>query len=159
MLGPERVRYVAPQGRSRSQRLLDPAALARSRSCSYHDEKLSELMMSLREVAPDIRKQCRLLCHDDGRSKKLNNAAQIDRPMLKRPFKVAATAKLSTFLPRDVERIKDTFSEDRIMSSCVTPLVRKESSHVVLLHGFDREAARMGVKQALRSIDAFPRAE
>jgi len=57
----------------------------------------------------DIRKQCRLLCHDDGRSKKLNNAAQIDRPMLKRPFKVAATAKLSTFLPRDVERIKDTF--------------------------------------------------
>ncbi|CAN6872749.1 unnamed protein product [Brassica oleracea] len=68
--------------------------------------------------------------------------------MLKRPFKVAATAKLPTFLPRDVERIKDTFalnreasrksecffflhvsfSEDRIMSSCVTPLVRKVKS-------------------------------
>ncbi|KAF3587928.1 hypothetical protein F2Q69_00026617 [Brassica cretica] len=80
-------------------------------------------------------------------------ATRIDRPMLKRPFKVVAV-KFSTFLPRDVERIKDTFalklaarierlpvqvsfSEDRIMSSCVTPLMRKETSPVVLLHGFD----------------------
>ncbi|KAG5392023.1 hypothetical protein IGI04_021986 [Brassica rapa subsp. trilocularis] len=80
-------------------------------------------------------------------------AARIDRPMLKRPFKVVAE-KFPTFLPRDVERIKDTFalklaarierlpvqvsfSEDRIMSSCVTPLMRKETSPVVLLHGFD----------------------
>uniref|UniRef100_A0A0D3E9M4 Uncharacterized protein n=1 Tax=Brassica oleracea var. oleracea TaxID=109376 RepID=A0A0D3E9M4_BRAOL len=52
MLGPERVRYVPAQGRSRSQRLLDPAALVRSRSCSYRDEMSSGLMMSLREVAP-----------------------------------------------------------------------------------------------------------
>ncbi|KAL0647739.1 hypothetical protein Bca4012_046030 [Brassica carinata] len=58
--------------------------------------------------------------------------------MLKRPFKVAATAKLPTFLPRDVERIKDTFALNREAS---------------------RKTARMGVKQALRSIDAFPRAE
>ncbi|KAF3567475.1 hypothetical protein DY000_02014457 [Brassica cretica] len=38
--------------RSRSQRLLDPAALVRSRSCSYRDEMPSRLMMSLREVTP-----------------------------------------------------------------------------------------------------------
>ncbi|WZZ57402.1 hypothetical protein YC2023_057509 [Brassica napus] len=78
-------------------------------------------------------------------------AARIDRPMLKRPFKVVAV-KFPKFLPRDVERIRDTFalklaarierlpvsfSEDRIMSSCVTPLMRKETSPVVLLHGFD----------------------
>ncbi|KAF3557229.1 hypothetical protein F2Q69_00013516 [Brassica cretica] len=52
MLGPERVRYVPPQGRSRSQRLLDPASLARSRSCSYRNEMPSGLMMFLREVTP-----------------------------------------------------------------------------------------------------------
>ncbi|KAF3492577.1 hypothetical protein DY000_02053605 [Brassica cretica] len=45
-VGSERVRDVAPQGRSRSQRLLDPAALACSRSCSYRDEMSSGLMMS-----------------------------------------------------------------------------------------------------------------
>ncbi|KAF2614839.1 hypothetical protein F2Q70_00009382 [Brassica cretica] len=73
------------------------------------------------------RKQRRLLCHDDGRSKKLNNAAQIDRPMLKRPFKVAATAKLSTFMTRDVERIKDTFDLNREAS-------HKSTSSTVLLN-------------------------
>ncbi|KAF2571049.1 hypothetical protein F2Q70_00006013 [Brassica cretica] len=52
-----------------------------------------------------------------------------------------------------------SFSEDRIMSSCVTPLVRKESSPVFFKYWYLRESARMGVKQALRSIDAFPIAE
>uniref|UniRef100_A0A1J3DYZ7 Putative hydrolase YugF n=1 Tax=Noccaea caerulescens TaxID=107243 RepID=A0A1J3DYZ7_NOCCA len=73
---------------------------------------------------------------------------------LKRWLKVTAE-KFPTFLPRDVERIKDTFAlklatrierlpvqvsftEDRIMSSCVTPLMRNGTSlPVVLLHGFD----------------------
>lgn len=36
-------------------------------------------------------------------------AARIDRPMLKRPFKVVAV-KFPKFLPRDVERIRDTFA-------------------------------------------------
>ncbi|EFH66282.1 F16A14.4 [Arabidopsis lyrata subsp. lyrata] len=73
---------------------------------------------------------------------------------MKRPFKVTAE-KFPTFLPSDVERIKDTFAlklaarierlpvsvsfrEDSIMSSCVTPLIRNETTPVVLLHGFDR---------------------
>ncbi|CAA7039325.1 unnamed protein product [Microthlaspi erraticum] len=82
------------------------------------------------------------------------------RPILKVECKmrrsVMVTAeKFPAFLPRDVERIKDTFAlklaarierlpvqvsftEDRIMSSCVTPLMgNKTSLPVVLLHGFD----------------------
>ncbi|KAJ0256943.1 Alpha/beta-Hydrolases superfamily protein [Hirschfeldia incana] len=50
-------------------------------------------------------------------------AARIDRPML---------ASRIERLPVQV-----SFSEDRIMSSCVTPMVRKETCPVVLLHGFD----------------------
>lgn len=64
-----------------------------------------------------LRKKRRLLCHDDGakKSSTMLSAARIDRPVLqvickaKSPLKVAAE-KLPTFLPRDVERIKDTFA-------------------------------------------------
>lgn len=31
-----------------------------------------------------------------------------------------------------------SFGENSVMSSCVKPLVRSETSPVVLLHGFDR---------------------
>ncbi|CAH8391591.1 unnamed protein product [Eruca vesicaria subsp. sativa] len=80
-------------------------------------------------------------------------AARIDRPVFQVGYKVRRTFKVTaekfpTFLPREVERIKDTFAlklasrierlpvkvsfaEDRIMSSCVTPLLRKETSPVV----------------------------
>ncbi|KAG7596946.1 Alpha/beta hydrolase fold-1 [Arabidopsis suecica] len=86
-------------------------------------------------------------------------ATAVSRPILKvectikRTFKVTAE-KFPTFLPTDVEKIKDTFAlklaarierlpvsvsfrEDSIMSSCVTPLMRNETTPVVLLHGFD----------------------
>ena len=63
-----------------------------------------------------LRKQRRLLCHDDGArrsstmlSSATATAARIDRPMLKRQFKVVAE-KFPTFLPGDVERIKDKFA-------------------------------------------------
>ncbi|CAN8312170.1 unnamed protein product [Cochlearia groenlandica] len=72
---------------------------------------------------------------------------------MKRSLTVTAK-KFPVFLPSDVEKIKDTFArklaarierlpvqvsfmEDRLMSSCVTPLMRKETSPVLLLHGFD----------------------
>ncbi|PRQ40660.1 putative 2-hydroxy-6-oxonona-2,4-dienedioate hydrolase [Rosa chinensis] len=57
-----------------------------------------------------------------------------------------------SFLPKEVENIKDpfarklatrierlpvSFGENCVMSSCVKPLVRSEKSPVVLLHGFD----------------------
>ncbi|XP_010495613.1 PREDICTED: uncharacterized protein LOC104772728 [Camelina sativa] len=86
----------------------------------------------------------------------LSTMTAVSRPVfkLKRPFKVTAE-KFPTFLPSDVERIKDkfalklatrierlpvsvSFTEKSIMSSCVTPLTRIETtSPVVLLHGFD----------------------
>ncbi|KAB1206736.1 putative hydrolase YugF [Morella rubra] len=63
-------------------------------------------------------------------------------------------AGFPSFLPKEVENIKDrfarklatrierlpvsvSFSENPIMSSCVRPLIRSKTSPVVLLHGFD----------------------
>ncbi|KAA8532904.1 hypothetical protein F0562_032979 [Nyssa sinensis] len=68
-------------------------------------------------------------------------------------FRVSADA-FPSFLPKEVERIKDpfarklatrierlpvqvSFSESFIMSSCVKPLPQAKTSPVVLLHGFD----------------------
>ncbi|KAF5752055.1 epoxide hydrolase 3 [Tripterygium wilfordii] len=67
------------------------------------------------------------------------------------PFNVVAD-RFPTFLPKQVEEIKDqfarklaarierlpvSFSESCIMSSCVKPLTTSKASPVVLLHGFD----------------------
>ncbi|GAU47542.1 hypothetical protein TSUD_94470 [Trifolium subterraneum] len=71
-------------------------------------------------------------------------------------FKVVAEADslFPSFLPKDVNRIKDpfartlasriqrlpvsvSFSENPIMSSCVKPLMQNKANPVVLLHGFD----------------------
>ncbi|KAI4314081.1 hypothetical protein L6164_027021 [Bauhinia variegata] len=70
-----------------------------------------------------------------------------------RPFRAAADG-FPSFLPKQVEKIKDPFarnlamriqrlpvsvkfSEDPIMSSCVKPLKQNKENPVVLLHGFD----------------------
>ncbi|KAJ1389845.1 Serine aminopeptidase, S33 [Sesbania bispinosa] len=70
-----------------------------------------------------------------------------------RSFRVVADG-FPSFLPREVERIKDPlarklamriqrlpvpvrFSENPIMSSCVMPLVQSKEPPIVLLHGFD----------------------
>ncbi|XP_010258065.1 PREDICTED: uncharacterized protein LOC104597956 isoform X2 [Nelumbo nucifera] len=70
-----------------------------------------------------------------------------------RRFRVLADG-FPSFLPRQVEKIKDpfarklakrierlpvqvSFSESSIMSSCVRPLLQSETNPVVLLHGFD----------------------
>ncbi|XWS64186.1 hypothetical protein CRYUN_Cryun06bG0164800 [Craigia yunnanensis] len=66
----------------------------------------------------------------------------------------AADNKFPSFLPKEMEQIKDpfarklatrierlpinvNFSENSIMSSCVKPLVQSKQNPVVLLHGFD----------------------
>ncbi|XP_050117262.1 uncharacterized protein LOC126594997 [Malus sylvestris] len=72
---------------------------------------------------------------------------------IKRRFRVpSAAAGFPSFLPKEVEKIKDpfarklaarierlpvSFGENSVMSSCVKPLVQSETSPVVLLHGFD----------------------
>ncbi|KAF8399588.1 hypothetical protein HHK36_015456 [Tetracentron sinense] len=70
-----------------------------------------------------------------------------------RGFRVSADG-FPSFLPKEIERIKDPFarklaqrierlpvqigfSESCIMSSCVKPLIKSETNPVVLLHGFD----------------------
>ncbi|PON64669.1 Alpha/beta hydrolase fold [Trema orientale] len=70
---------------------------------------------------------------------------------LTRGFGVRSEA-FPSFLPKEVEKIRDPFArklatrierlpvrfkEDCIMSSCVKPLVQSNTSPVVLLHGFD----------------------
>ncbi|XP_022776755.1 uncharacterized protein LOC111318263 [Durio zibethinus] len=67
---------------------------------------------------------------------------------------LAADDKFPSFLPKQMEQIKDpfarklanrierlpvnvSFSENSIMSSCVKPLVQSKQNPVVLLHGFD----------------------
>ncbi|XP_021299750.1 uncharacterized protein LOC110428282 isoform X2 [Herrania umbratica] len=69
-------------------------------------------------------------------------------------FAILAADEFPPFLPKQVEQIKDpfarklatrierlpvkvSFSESRIMSSCVKPLVQSKQSPLVLLHGFD----------------------
>ncbi|KAF3950945.1 hypothetical protein CMV_023358 [Castanea mollissima] len=83
--------------------------------------------------------------------------ATITMPMTKkRSGGTVCFAELSfpSFLPKQVENIKDTFarklatridrlpvpvsfSDNSIMSSCVRPLIQSKTSPVVLLHGFD----------------------
>ncbi|XP_050277418.1 uncharacterized protein LOC126718992 isoform X2 [Quercus robur] len=85
-------------------------------------------------------------------------AATITMAMAKKRSSGAVCyAELSfpSFLPKQVENIKDTFarklatridrlpvpvsfSDNSIMSSCVRPLIQSKTSPVVLLHGFDR---------------------
>ncbi|KAL0003713.1 hypothetical protein SO802_011274, partial [Lithocarpus litseifolius] len=83
--------------------------------------------------------------------------ATIIMPMKKRSGGTVCFAELSfpSFLPKQVENIKDTFArklatridrlrvpvsflDNSIMSSCVRPLIQSKTSPVVLLHGFDR---------------------
>ncbi|KAK6931341.1 Alpha/beta hydrolase fold-1 [Dillenia turbinata] len=69
-------------------------------------------------------------------------------------FKLSASDTFPSFLPKELERIRDpfarklasrierlpvqvNFSENHIMSSCIRPSVQNKSSPVVLLHGFD----------------------
>ncbi|XP_050277420.1 uncharacterized protein LOC126718993 isoform X2 [Quercus robur] len=86
------------------------------------------------------------------------SAATITMAMAKkRSGGTVCFAELSfpSFLPKQVENIKDTFarklatridrlpvpvsfSDNSIMSSCVRPLIQSKTSPVVLLHGFDR---------------------
>ncbi|XP_047322602.1 uncharacterized hydrolase YugF-like isoform X2 [Impatiens glandulifera] len=78
------------------------------------------------------------------------NTARCPKPSR---FKVSAD-NFPSFLPKQVEKIKDPFArklatriqrlpvpvsflENPIMSSCVKPLMQEQSTPVVLLHGFD----------------------
>ncbi|XP_030956684.1 uncharacterized protein LOC115978911 isoform X1 [Quercus lobata] len=82
--------------------------------------------------------------------------ATITMPMKKRSGGTVCFAELSfpSFLPKQVENIKDSFArklatridrlpvpvsfaDNSIMSSCVRPLIQSKTSPVVLLHGFD----------------------
>ncbi|PQP92668.1 uncharacterized protein Pyn_26979 [Prunus yedoensis var. nudiflora] len=71
---------------------------------------------------------------------------------IQRGFRVWSVAGFPSFLPKEVEKIKDpfarklaarierlpvSFGENCVMSSCVKPLVQSNTSPVVLLHGFD----------------------
>ncbi|CAL8994694.1 unnamed protein product [Prunus brigantina] len=71
---------------------------------------------------------------------------------IQRGFRVRSVAGFPSFLPKEVEKIKDpfarklaarierlpvSFGENCVMSSCVKPLVQSNTSPVVLLHGFD----------------------
>ncbi|KAL6294841.1 hypothetical protein ACE6H2_002983 [Prunus campanulata] len=71
---------------------------------------------------------------------------------IQRGFRVWSVAEFPSFLPKEVEKIKDPFArklaarierlpvgfgENCVMSSCVKPLVQSNTSPVVLLHGFD----------------------
>lgn len=72
---------------------------------------------------------------------------------IRRHFKVCANG-FPSFLPKDVENIKDTFarnlaqrierlpvqltsSETSVTSSCVRPMMQRKTDPIVLLHGFD----------------------
>ncbi|KAF7124594.1 hypothetical protein RHSIM_Rhsim12G0136000 [Rhododendron simsii] len=74
--------------------------------------------------------------------------------LLQPRFRVSAAQAFPSFLPKQVEIIKDpfarklatrierlpvqvSFSEGSIMSSCVKPLLQTNTTPVVLLHGFD----------------------
>lgn len=74
-------------------------------------------------------------------------------PTTTRRFRVQAI-KFPSFIPKEVEKIKDPFArnlasrieripvpvsflENAIMSSCVKPSIQRNTSPVVLLHGFD----------------------
>lgn len=71
---------------------------------------------------------------------------------IQRGFRVRSVAGFPSFLPKEVEKIRDpfarklaarierlpvSFGENCVMSSCVKPLVQSNASPVVLLHGFD----------------------
>ncbi|VVA39259.1 PREDICTED: alpha/beta [Prunus dulcis] len=71
---------------------------------------------------------------------------------IQRGFRVRSVSGFPSFLPKEVEKIKDpfarklaarierlpvSFGENCVMSSCVKPLVQSNTSPVVLLHGFD----------------------
>ncbi|KAL6190143.1 hypothetical protein ACLB2K_036542 [Fragaria x ananassa] len=73
-------------------------------------------------------------------------------PTIQRGLTVCCSDAFPSFLPKQVHHIKDSsarklaarierlpvsFGEDCVMSSCVKPLVHRETSPVVLLHGFD----------------------